>query len=219
MRSAEIGNKQLIRAFGSALDIIDVKQFPGALSTEPIQMVVPLSLIPYKLVNGETSKALGGETSAIIPVISMDPNDLIDPVSAIANYNELRLVGGLSVSIVFVAPPTSSDRFGIEWQMFDWQKNGSVSIWQNNPETSGFPMDGDQSVYNFAMHNSGSNGGDRRPGASMMPLLGWIPAEMKLSLRVSYWDGTTSAPKSFPACSILVRVNAVESPKGVIPPV
>lgn len=220
MRSAEIGNKQLIRAFGEALNILDVKQFPGALSTEPIQMVVPLSLIPYKLVSKSTALTPTA-LSLSATIFSTDPGD-DDSVVMYRNFNELRLVGGVSFSIDFVGPITSGDRIRVKFVLQDWVNAGNNIMWSGHFDTVGFPVDNSRLFYTFGLNTSGVNNNtlDRAPGNLEMPLLGWIPANCKLTAELQYYSVATSAQIAFPAISASsCQFTAVESPLGIIPPV
>jgi len=220
MRSAEIGNKQIVRALGEALNVVDVNQFPGALSTEPMQMVLPLSLIPYKLVSRSTSFTVSGNSLTAV-ICSTDPS-LSDPVPMYVNTNELRLVGGLSFFLQFTGPITSGDRVSVKVVLNDWVNDGNNILWAGNFDTTGFPVDNDRLFYTFGLNTSGvsNNTLDRASGQLVMPLLGWIPATCTVTVELQYYSVANSAQIAFPALvSTAVSFTAVESPKGLIPPV
>jgi hypothetical protein len=221
LRKAEIGNKQIIRALGDALNVVDVNQFPGALSTEPMQMVLPLSLIPYKLVSRTTPfSATGNSLTAI--VCTTDPN-ITDPPPMYRNNNELRLVGGLSFFVQFTAAPTSGDRISVKVVLNDWVNGGNNILWSGNFDTIGFPVDNDRLFYSFGLNSMGVNNNtlDRAPSGNLLtPLLGWIPATCTVSVELQYFSVVNSAQIAFPALSSTAcSFTAVESPKGLIPPV
>ena len=220
MRSAEIGNKQIVRALGEALNVVDVNQFPGALSTEPMQMVLPLSLIPYKLVSRSVPFTVAGNSLTAV-ICSTDPSQT-DPVPMYQNNNELRLVGGLSFFVQFNGPITSGDRISIKVVLNDWVNGGNNILWAGNFDTTGFPVDNDRLFYTFGLNTSGvsNNALDRASGQLVMPLLGWIPATCTVTVELQYYSVANSAQIAFPALvSTAVSFTAVESPKGLIPPV
>jgi hypothetical protein len=153
-------------------------------------------------------------------IFSTDPEQS-DPPPMYRNENELRLVGGLSVSWNFLAAPTSGDKVMAQFITTDWAVGGGNVVWAGHVETGGVPMDNSHLFYNFGLDSATAlNGGDRRGGDLHMPMLGWIPSGANLTLTLQYFDGATGALKAFPAVEFIVaKFLAVESPKGVIPPV
>jgi hypothetical protein len=214
-----IGARAILRAFGDILKVRDVRQMPERLSTEPVQVTLPLNLIPYKVVSRGAAFLFGGAPVKAVAVLSVDPGD-IDPPPLYVNQNEMRLVGGLSARFVFDAlPAVSGDKITIRYRMVNVDEPGPVSDWYGMIETCGVPVDNSQIEYTFAMNHGGGLSADRRAGPMAMPLLGWIPARVKLEFSAFFWDGTTNAPKNFPAGNVHIQFLAVESPRGIIPPV
>lgn len=215
--SSQIGNQDLLRAIGEALDIESVKQAPSRLNTAEIVSALMLhtGFANYErwAIPAVAPASIAGVNSASISLVAQRPAYTVYPNYTYNSQGREVVILGYNLSVLYTAGGAAIDanvplQLNTHWYDPDLgvgANAGNLETWAIVVATRllysfGFPFWGKQhSSYYTAMNHANNRI--------------WVPAGAEYGLTVFHGTGTWPA-----GTTIDMQAYGISVPRGVCPP-